>query len=175
MDQVSEAKILGVTIRCDLKWNSHIDNLLKKANKRLYMLVLCKRAGLKCSDMIAIYTSIIRSVMEYCSVVWHTSLPKYLSDSIEKVQKRALHIIYGVDDYEKCLLLAHLQKLSDRREEHCRRLCTKMHDPSHKLNDLLPNSRTVPYNLRDTLTMSVPLCHTDRYAKTFLPYCLKHF
>jgi hypothetical protein len=59
INQVSEAKILGVIIRSDLKWNSHIDHLLKKANKRLYLLVLCKRAGLNCSQMLDIYISII--------------------------------------------------------------------------------------------------------------------
>jgi len=37
-EQVSNAKILGVTIRQDLKWNDHIDNITVKAAKRLYLL-----------------------------------------------------------------------------------------------------------------------------------------
>ena len=37
-EQVSNAKILGVTIRQDLKWNDHIDNITAKAAKRLYLL-----------------------------------------------------------------------------------------------------------------------------------------
>ena len=36
--QVSTAKILGVTIRQDLKWNDHIDNITAKAAKSLYSL-----------------------------------------------------------------------------------------------------------------------------------------
>ena len=36
--QVSHAKLLGVTIlRQDLKWNKHVENIVKKAGKRVYM------------------------------------------------------------------------------------------------------------------------------------------
>ena len=37
-EKVSNAKILGVTIRQDLKWDDHIDNITAKAAKRLYLL-----------------------------------------------------------------------------------------------------------------------------------------
>ena len=32
---IFKSKVLGLTIRRDLKWNSHIDNTVKKASKRL--------------------------------------------------------------------------------------------------------------------------------------------
>ena len=35
--QVCHAKLLGVTISQDLIWNKHVDNIVKKAGKRLYM------------------------------------------------------------------------------------------------------------------------------------------
>ena len=38
IERVFLAKILGVTIQSDLKWNSHISNMIKKANKRFYLL-----------------------------------------------------------------------------------------------------------------------------------------
>ena len=44
-EQVSTAKILGVTFRQDFKWNDHIDNITAKAAKRLYLLRELKRAG----------------------------------------------------------------------------------------------------------------------------------
>ena len=37
--RVHEAKILGITLQADLKWNSHIENVAKKANKRLHLLL----------------------------------------------------------------------------------------------------------------------------------------
>ena len=35
--QVCHVKLLGVTISQDLTWNKHVDNIVKKAGKRLYM------------------------------------------------------------------------------------------------------------------------------------------
>lgn len=175
LQQVKEAKILGVTISSDLKWTKHVNNLLKKANKRLYLLVLCRRAGLSVDDMVCIYISIIRSTMEYCAVVWHTSLPKYLSDSIENVQKRALHIIYGIKDYQECLVLSNLMTLWRRREDQCKRLYNDMKFPSHKLHDLLPVQRTRYYNYRDFNPFNSVMCHTDRFSNSFIPYCTRRF
>ena len=39
----NSVKILGVTISSDLKWNDHISERIKKANKRLYFIILQKR------------------------------------------------------------------------------------------------------------------------------------
>ena len=36
IDVVSHAKILGVNISSDLKWNYHISEVVKKARKRLF-------------------------------------------------------------------------------------------------------------------------------------------
>ena len=35
--QVCHVKLLGVTISQDLTWDKHVDNIVKKAGKRLYM------------------------------------------------------------------------------------------------------------------------------------------
>ena len=45
VEQVDHAKLLGVTISHDLSWNKHVENIVKKAGKRLYMLYQLKRAG----------------------------------------------------------------------------------------------------------------------------------
>ena len=36
--RVESAKILGVTVYSDLTWSTRVDNIISKANKRLYML-----------------------------------------------------------------------------------------------------------------------------------------
>ncbi len=38
IDTVQYAKLLGVTISCDLTWNKHVENIVAKAGKRVYML-----------------------------------------------------------------------------------------------------------------------------------------
>ena len=44
VEQVDHAKLLGVTISHDLSWNKHVENIVKKAGKRLYMMYQLKRA-----------------------------------------------------------------------------------------------------------------------------------
>lgn len=43
IDIVSYAKILGVNVSSDLKWNHHISEAVKKARKRLFCLSQLKR------------------------------------------------------------------------------------------------------------------------------------
>ena len=77
--QIDHAKLLGVTISHDLSWNKHVENIVKKAEKRLYMLYQLKRAGISQSDVVTVYLSVVRRVLEYVCPVWHTNLQQYLS------------------------------------------------------------------------------------------------
>ena len=71
----------------DLTWNKHVDNIVIKAGKRLYMLYQLKRAGITQKDLVSVYVSVVRPVLEYACPVWHTNLPQYLSDNIEVIKK----------------------------------------------------------------------------------------
>jgi len=51
-----------------------------------------------------VYISIIRSVLEYASPVWHPGLSKAQANEIERIQKRCLRIIYPERTYTEALL-----------------------------------------------------------------------
>ena len=99
LERVEHAKMLGVTISNNLTWSKHVDNIVSKAGKRVYMLYQLKSAGISQNDLVKIYVSIIRPVLEYACPVWSTSLPKYLSDAIEMIQKRVLRSIHPAGDF----------------------------------------------------------------------------
>ncbi len=42
IERVKSARILGLTIQDNMKWNEHVHEIVKKASKRLYMLRLLK-------------------------------------------------------------------------------------------------------------------------------------
>ena len=90
MEQVDHAKLLGV-----FSWTKHVENIVKKAGKRLYMLYQLKSAGISQSDLVTVYLSVVRSVLEYACPVRSTNLQQYLSDNIEKIQKR-LYDVFSV-------------------------------------------------------------------------------
>ena len=123
IERVNNAKILGIILSDDLTWNAHIDHVTKKATKRLYMLTRCKRAGVTKDDMIGIYCSLIRPILEYCCVIWHSSLPQYLHDALESIQKRAVKIICGYNSsYPVCLEELNIESLWKRREDICKKI-----------------------------------------------------
>ena len=62
------------------------------------------------------YGTCIRPVLEYASAVFHYSLPKYLSEDMERIQERAHSIIYSLLKYEDSLLESGLVTLHDRRK-----------------------------------------------------------
>ena len=72
---------------------------MKKANRRPYAIRKLRGAHVKENDLIAVYCSLIQSILEYGSVVF-VHLPNYLSNTLEGVQKRALSIIYPDSSYD---------------------------------------------------------------------------
>ena len=116
-------------------------------------------------------------MVEYACPVWSTNLTKYLSDSIETVQKRALKSIYPAYTYEEILKTVKLPTLSTRRDDLCKKYFNGMKPSKHKLNHLLPETRDVPYLLRSV--NKYPLvklkANTNRYKNSFIPWALKHW
>ena len=170
LERVSTAKILGVTFRNDLKWNDHVDLITSKAAKRLYLLRQLKRADINAKDLIGFYCSCIRSVLEYACQVFHCSLTKYLCDEIERIQKRAMHIIYSDLSYADAIVKADLPSLVNRRDS----LCSKLFDSivnnnSHKLMNLLPpKANSYSSRLRKKRCFQLPNLKTNRTRNSFI-------
>ena len=117
--RVEMAIILVMSITQDLKWNEHVNKITKKAAKRLYLLKQLKRSGLDSKDLKCFFIASIRTILEYACQVFHYGLSKYLSDVIERIQKRALRIILPDLSYEAALATLDMKSLWLRREELC--------------------------------------------------------
>ena len=172
IEQVDSAKLLGLTISDDLSWETHVNNITKKANQRLFMLRLLRRAQVSMEQLLTIYTSRIRPVLEYACQVWHPGLIKGQTDLIESVQKRALRIIMPDASYELALEIAELPSLAQRRKDLCIKLFDEIKCESHKLHHLLPPVKCSNHGIRDVKTYPLPKCRVDRTKKTFINWCL---
>ena len=111
------------------------------------MLYQLKRAGVNQADLVTIYISVVRPVVEYACPVWHTNLPIYLSDNIEMIQKRAVRAIFFIN----------------------------MQARSHKVNCLLPKKRLVDYNLRHGNMYPLTVTRTNRFKNSLIPWGLYHW
>ena len=109
-------------------------------------------------------------MVEYCCVVWHSSITEEERNSIERVQKTALRIILKEDyvDYRSALEMTGLESLHERRAQlalNFAKKCLK----SEKTSDLFPlNIKTV--NTRPHEKYVVTRARTERLAKSAVPY-----
>ena len=174
IEVVSQVKLLGVWFKNDLTWHTHIEEVHKKACKRIFYIVMMRRAVYNQGEMTNAYTSLIRSVLEYAAPVWHSSLTNEQSRLLESIQKRVLKIIFPRSSYEEALTKCDLDHLSDRRTAICRKLFREMHNPEHKLNHLLPKPKETS-GLRKQNSYEPPKARTKRYKVTYIPYCLYNF
>ena len=171
MNRISVTKILGVWISEDLSWNKNCQEICKKAYARLGMLTQLKYVGVSREDLLNIYILFIRSVTEYCSVLFHSSLTQAQSNKLEKIQKTCLKVILGdgYEDYDKALEILNLETLSDRRLGRCLDFSLKC--LSHtKINRLFPRNPTYNNRIR---SFNVNFANTEAYQKSTIPFCQK--
>ena len=91
LQQVTETPYLGLTIRDDLQWQSHINKICSKANSTLGFI----RRNLKhCHSKFkeTAYIALVRSLLEYSCAVWDPHLEKDI-EKLEKVQRNAARFI----------------------------------------------------------------------------------
>jgi hypothetical protein len=74
LETIEETKLLGTIITSDLKWHKNTEYLVKKANARLRILHKISEFSAPTEDMVTIYISYVRSILEQCCQVWHSSL-----------------------------------------------------------------------------------------------------
>ena len=114
-------RILGITVQADLKWDAHVQNMISRANKKLYILKTLKRFCLPVNDLISIYLGYIRPLLEYATPVWNFSLTLKYVKAMENFQKRVCKIILGNEYkfYDDALVSCGILALSQRRNQLC--------------------------------------------------------
>jgi len=96
IERVTTFKLLGVTLSSDLSWEAHMNAMCAKVAPQLYYLKQLRRAGLPSGDLLYLYLTVIRPVLEYRCAVWHHGLTVPQSHKLESLQKRALRIIHQI-------------------------------------------------------------------------------
>ena len=103
---VNSVELLGLNISSDLRWNVHVPELVRKVSTRLYFLRQLKKSHFATRELVLFYITCIRSILKDASPVFHRALPSYLSEDLERLQKRAMKIIYPELSYAKVLELS---------------------------------------------------------------------
>ena len=72
LETVEQMKLLGLTIRNDLSWQSNTDEMTTKANSRLWIVKRLKKLGANQDDLKDIYCKQVRSILIWssCLELW---------------------------------------------------------------------------------------------------------
>lgn len=121
LQELETIKDLGVVYDKKVTFEPHMESITKKASKMLGFVVRNSR-GFHNKTKIMLYYSLVRSILEYCSVVWR---PHYAVHTlrIERVQKRFLwHLAFSegrskrLHSYRTRLYYYKMRTLSTRRD-----------------------------------------------------------
>ena len=111
---------LGIYISSDLKWHSHISSVTAKASARAYQ-ILHSFSSNNVWILLKAYTTYVRPILEYNSVIWSPYLKKDII-KIESVQKQFTRTIckrcnLRFSSYSNRLYMLNLKSLEYRRLE----------------------------------------------------------
>ena len=144
LEHVDTIRDLGVILDEKLTFAPHVDSIVKKANKFLGLLIRSFQkargergagGGIDLSSVRASYCAHVRSVLEYCSVIWAGAAQVHLN-RVERVQHKYLMWLNAIGlrqracdslAYEDLLLHHRTASIKARILQHDIMFCFKVH------------------------------------------------
>ncbi len=131
---VESFRFLGTTISQDLKWDNHIDSIVRKAQQRLYFLRQLRKFNLPQELLKQFYFAIIESVLCTSITVWFSSATKSDLRRLRRVVRTAERIIGTTLPTLQELYLSRVSKRAGK-------ITLDPSHPAHSLFELLPSGR----------------------------------
>ena len=79
---VHEVKLLGVYLNSELTWSTHVEKIIKKANKSIFILIKAKKFHLSLKSLVTLYQWYVRTALEYAAPVWHPGLTEQQNEAL---------------------------------------------------------------------------------------------
>lgn len=171
LDQVKEAKYLGITISSDLSWKPHICEITNKASNTLAFL---RRNFSRTKPAIKekLYTTLVRPQMEYASAVWDPHIQVNIN-KLESVQRRAARFAMCKYSYHESVsdMLEKLKwpELSERRKTNRINHFTRARDNTSALK--IPDY--IKPSTRHDHCFIVPSSRTNIHKHSFFPQTVR--
>ena len=121
-------------------------------------------------SVVTIYIAFVRFVLKYGCIVRHSSLPNYLSEKVEKSQKRCFQMIYSNLPYHVAFQVAKCPSLFVSRNKLCIKFFNEVRG-DHKLSHIVwPQLFTEnDFHLRNKGDLTFFKCKSERLRGSFFP------
>ena len=119
-------KVLGFHFDSRPSCHAHVEALRKRMRETSWVLRHLKLAGFRESELAVVYTTVVRPVLDYCAVVYHSMLTDEQDQQVERLQAQALKCIYGYKmSYKEMRDRAGITTHQARRVELCDKFAEK--------------------------------------------------
>ena len=175
LDYVCETKLLGTILTEDLKTLKNTQHMVAKTYKRMWVLRRLAHLTSDRKELIETYSKQIRPLVELAVPYWGTRITQYEVTLLERVQKTALHIIYGdkYKSYEEALAMSKLSTLKDRRKNLITSFAQKSYlNPKFNTWFVKKDPKVLQTRSTQQLLKEVPF-RTKRYGNSTIPIITK--
>jgi hypothetical protein len=158
IEQVNEAKVLGLIINSKFNFNSHIQ---LQCSQRLYLIKLLRKQGLPAKQLNIVFRAIILSIIQYTISAWGGFIHAEWKHKIDAFLTRANSSGLCTDLNFDSLLFAADQTLFK-----------SIHYNDHCLHSILHQVKPSQYRLRDRgHKLTLPEYRTLFYKKKSFTFC----
>jgi len=159
IEQVLEARLLGVIISDKFAFYSLVNYLLSVCSQRMYLLKLLRQQGLPKHELDIVYSAILVNRITYALPAWAGSLTADLINRVNSLLKKCFK--YGYN--KKCDILSQLLQQADNK------LFASLNKPTHCAHYLLPPIKPYVRTLRTRgHSYTLPKCKYSQYKNSFV-------
>ena len=76
-----------------LNWKENFNSVLKKVNSRMYCVRKLRSFGVNSDMLVTFYNAVICSIITFGSVYWGGNISKLDRGTLEKIVKKASHVV----------------------------------------------------------------------------------
>ena len=171
LECIGQIRLLGVEISENMTWKANTTSIIRKEYSRMSLLTKLVCFKIPKEDLVTIYILYIRSLLEYCAVVWHSSITEEEVTDLERIQKCSVRLILQEEytDYPTGLETLSLTELSKRREQLCLDFA-KITAQNPRTKHWFPINQPNDHNVRNHKTYFVTHASTERFRMSTIPY-----
>lgn len=160
IEEVPQVKYLGVMIDCYLKWGAHAEYLTKKIRSLSYKFYILRNI-LSTSMLIALYRSLVESLLTYGITVWG-SMYENAMRPLQIVQNKILKIIHKKDRLYPTNMLYN-EKILDLRTLFFHSVNCYIHKHSRAQPGVTHSQNT---RFRLNRLLKIPICNSEFYRRS---------
>ena len=117
LESTNQLKIVGFYFGTKPDASAHIERLIQKFHMRVWVLRQLKRSKVPADDILHHFKTLVRPVIDFACVTYHSLLTLTQTEELERLQREALKITYGwAVSYRAALEHSGLTPLSERRQ-----------------------------------------------------------